>query len=69
MMFAIDSLVCGSDYWLMVYQVNDCWQFALYFPSKKFYCSANKFCYSSRLGCLASAKQVAADFLLKIAEL
>lgn len=66
---AIDLFVCRSDYWLVIYKIKQGWQFALYFPSKNFHCTINNFCYSTRLGCLNSAKQVAANFLQKIAEL
>jgi len=68
-MVAIDLFVCRSDYWLVIYRIPQGWQFALYFPSKNCHCSAINICYSTRLGCLNSAKQVAERLLQKIAEL
>lgn len=68
-MFNIDLFICRPEYWLMIYRVEKCWQFSLYFPSKKLYCNADNFCYSTRLGCLNSAKEVAANFILQIYEL
>ena len=68
-MYDIDIMVCSSNYWLALYKRNRCWQFSLYFPEQKVYCNTDDLCYSTRLVCLNSGKQVAEEFLRKIAEM
>lgn len=68
-MYAIDLMICRPDYWLTVYKRKDCWQFSLYFPAKKFYCNTEHLCYTTRIGCLNSAREIAIKFLIRIAEL
>ncbi|MEL6929820.1 MAG: hypothetical protein AAFO95_14425 [Cyanobacteria bacterium J06600_6] len=67
-MYEIKTVICRSEYWLVIYQKNKLWKFSIYLPENKIHFNANEASYPSRSKCINGATEEVKKIVQKIAE-